>query len=169
MMVLTVKRLWSTGMPFPGRLHLASFAATQARTAPAKETPLGKGSWPAEPTPLAREASPTSLAEADVVDLKSKLDRHAAVGRMMSVSRKMKGTLRNLKKTTMKSLTWTMLLPTRISQSRGVGVGEAIKASKAVNGTFKEPKPSLLTAWQGAPKNIEKICEVDSAETLCSH
>ena len=54
--------------PSPAVYTLPSFAATEVHTAPAKETPLGKGSWPAEPTPLAREASPTSLAEADVVD-----------------------------------------------------------------------------------------------------
>ena len=59
-------------MPFPGRQHLA-------HTAPAKETPLGKGSWPAEPTPLAKQASPTSLAEVGVVDLRRKLDRAATL------------------------------------------------------------------------------------------
>ena len=66
----------------------------------------------------------------------------------------MTGTLRNLKNTTMTSLTWTMLLPTRISKPKpGCRRWRGDhKASKAVNGTFKEPKPSLLTAWQGAPK-----------------
>ena len=59
MMVLTVKRLWSTGMPFPGCLHLASFAATQVHTAPAKETPWAKVPglqsprlWPGKRLPL---------------------------------------------------------------------------------------------------------------------
>ena len=53
----------------------------------------------------------------------------------------------------MKSLAWTMLLPTRISKPKpGCRRRRGDhKASKAVNGTFKEPKPSLLTAWQGAP------------------